>query len=47
MIFRGSVGAALSFLAGTSDDRICTLLLDEINGMAILIPKILCPVILK
>jgi hypothetical protein len=47
MIFHGSIGAALSFLAGTSDDRIRTLLLNEINGRAMLIPKRLCPVVFK
>nr|YP_009669535.1 NADH dehydrogenase subunit D [Krameria lanceolata]QCW94534.1 NADH dehydrogenase subunit D [Krameria lanceolata] len=40
IISHGFIGAALFFLAGTSYDRIRFLYLDEMGGMAILIPKI-------
>nr|YP_009578794.1 NADH-plastoquinone oxidoreductase subunit 4 [Taxus brevifolia]QBK34139.1 NADH-plastoquinone oxidoreductase subunit 4 [Taxus brevifolia]QBK34303.1 NADH-plastoquinone oxidoreductase subunit 4 [Taxus brevifolia]QBK36352.1 NADH-plastoquinone oxidoreductase subunit 4 [Taxus brevifolia] len=40
MISHGLIGAALFFLAGTSYDRIRTLFLDEMGGIAIPIPKI-------
>jgi hypothetical protein len=36
MIFHESIDATFLFLAGTSDDRIRTLLLDERNGRSIL-----------
>lgn len=35
MIFHESIDATFLFLAGTSDDRIRTLLLDERNGRSI------------
>jgi len=40
MISHGLIGAALFFLVGTSYDRIRTLFLDEMGGIAIPIPKI-------
>nr|QYB22558.1 NADH-plastoquinone oxidoreductase subunit 4 [Prumnopitys amara] len=40
MISHGLIGAALFFLVGTSYDRIGTLFLDEMGGIAIPIPKI-------
>nr|YP_009652663.1 NADH-plastoquinone oxidoreductase subunit 4 [Juniperus recurva]YP_009679232.1 NADH-plastoquinone oxidoreductase subunit 4 [Juniperus squamata]YP_010332417.1 NADH-plastoquinone oxidoreductase subunit 4 [Juniperus przewalskii subsp. pendula]YP_010426982.1 NADH-plastoquinone oxidoreductase subunit 4 [Juniperus pingii]QJU04322.1 NADH-plastoquinone oxidoreductase subunit 4 [Juniperus saltuaria]UNQ87695.1 NADH-plastoquinone oxidoreductase subunit 4 [Juniperus przewalskii]QCF45949.1 NADH-plastoqu len=40
MISHGLIGAALFFLVGTSYDRIRTLFLDEMGGIAISIPKI-------
>nr|YP_010398174.1 NADH-plastoquinone oxidoreductase subunit 4 [Perrottetia racemosa]UQK92984.1 NADH-plastoquinone oxidoreductase subunit 4 [Perrottetia racemosa] len=40
IISHGFIGAALFFLAGTSYDRIRFVYLDEMGGMAILIPKI-------
>jgi len=36
----GFIGAALFFLSGTSYDRICLVYLDEMGGMATLMPKI-------
>nr|BBF90979.1 NADH-plastoquinone oxidoreductase subunit 4 [Lepidothamnus intermedius] len=40
MISHGLIGAALFFLVGTSYDRIRTLFLDEMGGIAISMPKI-------
>jgi len=40
IISHGFIGAALFFLAGTSYDRIRLVYLDEIGGIAILMPKI-------
>nr|YP_010757136.1 NdhD [Colona auriculata]UNV39024.1 NdhD [Colona auriculata] len=40
IISHGFIGAALFFLAGTSYDRIRLVYLDEMGGMAILLPKI-------
>nr|YP_009942401.1 NADH-plastoquinone oxidoreductase subunit 4 [Tropaeolum pentaphyllum]QOC71570.1 NADH-plastoquinone oxidoreductase subunit 4 [Tropaeolum pentaphyllum] len=40
IVSHGFIGAALFFLAGTSYDRIRLVYLDEMGGMAILIPKI-------
>ena len=40
IISHGFIGAALFFLAGTSYDRICLVYLDEMGGMAVLVPKI-------
>nr|YP_010385668.1 NADH dehydrogenase subunit D [Krameria erecta]UPN63363.1 NADH dehydrogenase subunit D [Krameria erecta] len=40
IISHGFIGAALFFLAGTSYDRIRFIYLEEMGGMAILIPKI-------
>nr|QGU84464.1 NADH-plastoquinone oxidoreductase subunit 4 [Casearia decandra] len=40
IISHGFIGAALFFLSGTSYDRICLVYLDEIGGMATLMPKL-------
>ena len=40
IISHGFIGAALFFLAGTSYDRIRLVYLDEMGGMAVLVPKI-------
>nr|YP_009687068.1 NADH-plastoquinone oxidoreductase subunit 4 [Klainedoxa gabonensis]QDW75815.1 NADH-plastoquinone oxidoreductase subunit 4 [Klainedoxa gabonensis] len=40
IISHGFIGAALFFLAGTSYDRICLFYLDEMGGLATLMPKI-------
>ena len=40
IISHGFLGAALFFLAGTSYDRIRLIYLDEMGGIAILMPKI-------
>nr|UDP57318.1 NADH dehydrogenase subunit 4 [Melicytus chathamicus] len=40
IISHGFIGAALFFLAGTSYDRIRLVYLDEMGGMAVLMPKI-------
>ncbi|AET00166.2 NADH-ubiquinone/plastoquinone (complex I) protein [Medicago truncatula] len=40
IISHGFIGATLFFLAGTSYDKLCLFYLDEMGGMAILMPKI-------
>jgi NAD(P)H-quinone oxidoreductase subunit 4 len=39
IISHGFIGAALFFLSGTSYDMICLIYLDEMGGLATLMPK--------